>query len=84
MDVADLFERKTVLIVVIYVSISNDFCESTNEVIFQFSDFVDEDAEFVGDIRDVIIAFFTPYRELFSDFLPLTRNLSCQPMSHAK
>ena len=56
----------------------------TNEVIFQFSDFEDEDAEFVGDIGDIIIAFFTPYGELFSDFLPLTRHLPYQLMSHAR
>lgn len=47
----------------------------TDEIVLQFSDFKDKNAEFVSDIRDIIVAFFSPYRKLFCNFFPLTRNL---------
>jgi len=48
---------------------------NTDEVIFQFADFEDEDAEFVGDVGNVIVTFFAPNGKLFRDFLSLTADL---------
>jgi hypothetical protein len=77
LDVANLFKSETVLIVVVYnkVLASSLGGECTNEIILQFADFKDEDTQFVGDIGDIIIAFFTPDRELLSNFLALPGDL---------
>jgi hypothetical protein len=42
----------------------------TNVIIFEFAEFEEEDAEFV------VIALFTPNRELLGNFLSFTRNLN--------
>jgi hypothetical protein len=48
----------------------------TNVIVFEFADFEEEDAEFVGDVGDVVIALLTPNGELLGNFLSLTRNLN--------
>jgi len=45
------------------------------KAIFKFADFEEEDAEFIGDVRDIVIAFFTPDGKLLGDFLSLMRDL---------
>ena len=52
LDVPDALHRDAVLIVAIDV------------LIFELADLVDEDAELVGDIRDILIASLTPGGEL--------------------
>ena len=52
LDVPDALHRDAVLIVAIDV------------LIFEFADLVDEDAELVGDIRDILITSLAPGREL--------------------
>jgi hypothetical protein len=47
----------------------------TDEIVFQLSNFKNEDSEFVSDIRNIVITFFAPYRKLFSNFLSLTTDL---------
>lgn len=47
-DVPDALDGNAVLVVAV------------DELIFELADFVDQNPEFVGDIRDVVIARFTP------------------------
>jgi hypothetical protein len=51
-DVADGFDSDAVLVVAV------------DELVFEFADFVDEDAEFVGYVADVVVAGFAPEGEL--------------------
>lgn len=50
LDVANALDRDAVLIIAI------------DELVFQLTDLVNEHAELVGDIRDVVIACLTPER----------------------
>lgn len=47
----------------------------TDKVIFELAHFEKEDAEFIGDVGDIVIALFTPNRELLGDLLSLTGDL---------
>ena len=47
-DVPDALDGDAVLVVAV------------DELIFELADFIDQNPEFVGDIRDVVIARFTP------------------------
>jgi hypothetical protein len=51
------------------------FWGGTNVVVFEFADFEEEDAEFVGNVGDVVIALFAPNRELLGNLLSLTGDL---------
>ena len=51
-DVADRFDGDAVLVVAV------------DELVFEFADLVDEDAEFVGHVADVVVAGFAPEGEL--------------------
>jgi len=53
LDVTNLFKSETILIVVIYRT--NELIRfsgggDTNEIVFQFTDFKNEDSEFISDI----------------------------------
>ena len=50
LDVSNALNRHTVLVI------------SVHKLVFQLSDFIDEHTELIGDIRDVIVSEFTPYR----------------------
>src|SRR5262245_13201510 len=56
----------------------------TNKVIFQLPDLVEQNAKLVGDIGDVVVAFFSPDGKLFCDFLSLPTDLIAQPLKSRK
>jgi hypothetical protein len=55
-DVADRFDGYAVLVVAV------------DELVFEFADFVDQDAEFVGYVADVVVAGFAPDGELLLEY----------------
>jgi len=57
------------------VSSRRDERRGAYKAIFKLADFEEKDAEFIGDVGDIVIAFFAPDGELLGDFLSLTRDL---------
>ena len=58
--------------------------KGTDKAIFEFAHFEEEDAKFIGDVRDIVIAFFAPNGELLRDFLSLTGDLESTSIVNKK
>jgi len=82
LNVADLLECQTVLIVVICCKLDFPQEFSTNEIIFQFADFKDENAKLISNIGNIIIAFLAPNRKLFRNLLSLSTDLQYKSIIH--
>jgi hypothetical protein len=61
LNVTNALDRNTILVIAIY------------KLVLKFADLIDEDTEFVCDVRHIIVASFTPDGQLLLNPISTTR-----------